>query len=222
MKFTFIPFSLLIIFCSAEIKAQDRTPEIWEGTIQNFENQDKANPPKKGSVLFTGSSSIAMWQDVQNYFPEHIIINRGFGGSEFSDLLHYADRVIYNYEPSKIFIYEGDNDLAAGETVESILKEAKKLREEIKSRLPGTTVIFISPKPSLSRWELKEKYEDLNKGLREYSQTTPQTQFADVWTAMLNDNGEVLEHVFLEDGLHMNSEGYQIWQSVLRPYLGKR
>ena len=222
MKSTFIPFLLIVVLCSAEIKAQDHIPEIWEGTIQDFENEDKANPPKKGSILFTGSSSIAMWQDVQDYFPEHNIINRGFGGSEFSDLLHYADRVIYSYEPSTIFIYEGDNDLAAGETVESILKEAKQLREEIKSRLPGTNVIFISPKPSISRWELKEKYEDLNEGLREYSEATPQTEFADVWTAMLNEDGEVLEHVFLEDGLHMNSEGYQIWQSVLTPYLEKR
>ena len=214
-------FSLLILICCTQMNAQGSEPEQWEETIREFEEQDKIHPPEDGAVLFTGSSSIAMWEDIEEYFPAHKVINRGFGGSEFSDLLYYADRVIYPYQPSQIFIYEGDNDIASGKSVESILKEAKQLREEIKKELPDTKVIFISPKPSLSRWELKETYEEFNRKLEEYTNETESTEFADVWSPMLDQNGKVLPDLFIEDGLHMNSKGYDIWQQVLAPYMAE-
>lgn len=209
----------LLLLVSFGLTAQGNDPKKWEETISNFETQDEVNPPGKGLVLFTGSSSIAMWKDVAEYFPEYDVLNRGFGGSEFSDLLYYTDRIVYPYAPSKIFIYEGDNDLAAGESQESILKEAKSLREEIKAHLPNTPVIFIAAKPSVSRWHLKEKYESLNAALAEYAAENELTEFADIWTPMMKANGEVDETLFLEDELHMNAKGYAIWKKVLLPYL---
>ena len=219
MRCTISVVSVFLMFFCNPLSAQNEGPGKWEETISSLELRDEKSFPKEGAILFTGSSSIAMWNDISKYFPEKEILNRGFGGSEFSDLIHYADRVIYPYKPSKVFIYEGDNDLAAGEPIDNIVKEAIKLREEIAAELPGTSVIFISPKPSISRWNLKEKYQDLNKKLRDYAGGTEQTFFADVWTPMLNVNGEVREDLFLEDGLHMNSKGYEIWQRVLAPYL---
>ena len=219
---TFRILLLLIAACAADVHAQ-KDPQRFEGTIINFEERDKFDPPAEGVILFTGSSSIAIWHDIPNHFPDHDVINRGFGGSEFSDLLHYKDRVIFAYKPSKIFIYEGDNDIAAGEPVKSIMKEAKTLRKAIKKELPGVPVIFISAKPSISRWHLKEEYEELNKKLRKYARRTSDTEFADVWTPMLDEDGEVMKDVFLDDNLHMNEKGYEIWQEALRPYVeGKK
>src|SRR5690606_38372838 len=120
--------------------------------------------------------------------------------------------------PSKIVIYEGDNDIAAGESAKDILKEAKKLRRMIKKELPGVPVVFIPAKPSIARWELKEKYEVFNEKLKNYAEEEELTMFADVYSAMLDDSGMVYKHIFIEDNLHMNAEGYKIWQSVLAPY----
>ena len=195
------------------------SPERWESTIRQFERQDSLNPVESGAVLFVGSSSIAKWQDVADYFPDQRVINRGFGGSEFSDLLHYADRVIYPYQPAKIFIYEGDNDLANGESPEQILAEAKQLRSKIRKALGDTPVVFISPKPSVARWELKDQYEALNAMLKKYAAREKNTEFADVWTPALDESGRVFSHIFVEDSLHMNAAGYHIWQKALAPYL---
>lgn len=208
---------IAILFVLPDVHAQG--PEIWKDEIQKFKKQDKIDPPKKNAILFTGSSSIRMWKDLADYFPEHEIIKRGFGGSQFSDLIYYADRIIYPYEPSKIFIYEGDNDLAAGESIESVMREAKELRAEIKTKLPNTIVIFIAPKPSVSRWGMHEKYEKFNQQLEEYAKEAKLTEFADVWTAMLGENGRVRQDLFLDDDLHMNLKGYKIWKSVLMPFM---
>ena len=194
-------------------------PERWEPVIRQFEQQDSANPVPPGAILFVGSSSIAKWQDVADYFPDRRVLNRGFGGSEFSDLLHYADRVIYPYQPAKIFIYEGDNDLANGKSPEQILDEAKQLRSKIRKALGNTPVVFISPKPSVARWELKNQYEKLNALLKKYADQEENTEFADVWTPALDEEGRVFSHIFVEDSLHMNAAGYRIWQKALAPYL---
>ena len=210
-----ICFLCVSLFYNAQSQKSDR----WEATIQNFEKSDQETPPQAGAVLFTGSSSITMWKDIAEYFPESRVINRGFGGSQFSDLLQYADRVIFPYKPLKIFIYEGDNDIASGESPKAIFKEAKQLREMIEKKFPEVPVVFISAKPSVARAHLKEGYEALNKKLKKYADSKKNTMFADVYTAMLDENGEVYKHIFLEDKLHMNKEGYKIWQDVLAPYL---
>lgn len=199
--------------------AQDNDPARWEKTIRKFEQQDKNNPPEAGMVLFVGSSSIAMWKDLADYFPDHRVLNRGFGGSNFTDLIHYADRVIFPYKPSMIFVYEGDNDIAQGDTPETILANAKKLRGMIRNALGNTPVVFISPKPSLARWNLKAEYESVNSVLKKYAEAEPDTEFADVWTPSLGNDGKVLDNIFLKDDLHMNARGYQIWQKVLTPFL---
>lgn len=199
--------------------AQEAGPQRWEETIRKFEQHDQESAPEPGAILFVGSSSIAMWKDIADYFPKHRVLNRGFGGSNFTDLIYYADRVIFPYKPSMIFVYEGDNDIAQGDAAEKILENAKKLRVMIRNAAGNTPVIFISPKPSIARWNLKAAYEAANTQLRNYAESEPETEFADVWTASLGKDGKVLDYIFLDDNLHMNAKGYGIWQKVLLPYL---
>ncbi len=220
MRFLKTLFTLALFSFTLSLFAQKQGPERWEETIRKFEKQDQENPVNPGGILFTGSSSIAMWRDVADYFPEYPVLNRGFGGSQFSDLIYYADRVIYPYKPSKIFIYEGDNDVAAGDDPKSIVKEAKKLRKMIAKALgKDVPVIFISPKPSVARWDKREAYLATNARLKKYAAKAKNTEFADVWTPAIGPDGKVLEHIFLQDNLHMNADGYKIWQEVLMPYL---
>jgi lysophospholipase L1-like esterase len=217
------PVIILIILMIAGVSApaQDQGPDRWEDTIKKFEQQDQENPPASGAILFVGSSSIAMWKDLADYFPGHRVLNRGFGGSDFTDLIYYAERVIFPYKPSMIVVYEGDNDIAKGESPDKVLENAKTLRNLIRRAAGKTPVVFISPKPSIARWDLRTKYEEVNDKLKKYASDEPDTEFADVWSASLGSDGKVLNNIFLEDNLHMNAAGYKIWQNVLLPYLPK-
>ena len=40
-------------------------------------------------------------------------------------------------------------------------------------------------------------------------------EYADVWKAMLDENGMIYNNIFLEDDLHMNKKGYDIWEEVI-------
>lgn len=199
------------------LKAQD--PKRFEKAILAYEKMDRESKPVSGVNLFVGSSSIRRWPDMQRYFPEHKILNRGFGGSHFSDLIYYADRLIFAYDPAAIFIYEGDNDIGAGEDPKAILKEAIQVREMIAEKMPQVPVIFISPKPSVSREHLNDTYIFFNKKLKKYAERTKKTKFVDVWNVAMDDDGRVYRHIFVADSLHMNAAGYQLWKQQIEPYL---
>jgi lysophospholipase L1-like esterase len=169
-------------------------------------------------ILFTGSSSIRLW-NLSAAFPGHNVLNMGFGGSEMADLLYYTDKLIIAFKPKQIFIYEGDNDLSFGRSPEQILASADGILSIIRQHLPESEVIFISPKPSLRRWELKEKYEDYNKKLKDWTAKKSNVRFADVWTPMLDKEGKVMQDIFIVDGLHLNEKGYSIWTSALKKYV---
>ncbi|MHA7129938.1 GDSL-type esterase/lipase family protein [Algoriphagus namhaensis] len=172
-----------------------------------------------GGLVFTGSSSIRFWMNLQETFPEQNIINTGFGGSQASDLLAHLPILVLKYVPSKVFIYEGDNDLWAKKEVSTIMKELDEIVTWIKRENKNTEVYLVSAKPSPARWEIKESYVILNRLMEEYAQANDGVQFVDVWRAMLDDNGEPKGDIFIMDRLHMNPKGYEIWAEIFRPYV---
>ena len=136
-----------------------------------------------------------------------------------SDLLYYYNDLILMRAPGTIFIYEGDNDIAVDKRPSEILQTARELTARIMNDLPGARVIFISPKPSIARCDLAPMYRRLNRRLARYCESQPNLEFADVWEVMLDKDGVVLQDIFLEDGLHMNNKGYDLWAAILREYL---
>ena len=136
-----------------------------------------------------------------------------------SDLLHYSRDLILKYTPTKVFIYEGDNDLSSRKTSDQIMATTKTLVNQIEAKLPGIEIVFICTKPSLSRWTLKEKYLELNSELKKYCDSKSNLSYADVWYPMLDKKGNPIKNIFIDDGLHMNSMGYDIWAKVLKKYL---
>src|SRR5689334_7187193 len=115
---------------SSLAQAQD-----WEPSIRKFEEQDKIAPPKSGCIVFAGSSSIALWDTLVEEMKPLDVINRGFGGSQYSDLIQYANRIVIAYHPRAVVIYEGDNDLApeSSKTPESVAKDARVLVQTIRA-----------------------------------------------------------------------------------------
>src|SRR4051812_29967407 len=102
-------------------RVDSRGPARWEREIAAFEAADRANPPPKGAVLFVGASTITLWKSLPRDFPEHKVINRGFGGSEIVDSTHFADRIIIPYEPRTIFLRSGSNEISAGKSPQQVL-----------------------------------------------------------------------------------------------------
>ena len=191
----------------------------WEGAIRKFEEADRQNPPAKGGVLFIGSSSIQMWKNLAEDFPQTKVINRGFGGSEISDSTYYVDRIVVPYRPRLIVFYAGDNDLASGKSTQSVFEDYKEFVNQVKANLPRAHIAFISIKPSLARLALIQKMRAANELIRRYAANKKHLAYIDVFTPMLGQDGMPRSELFGPDGLHMNRQGYSLWREVIAPYL---
>lgn len=210
---------LLLALVSTDLLCSAQNAIRFKGEIEELTRNDKSLN-KKDLILFTGSSSIKMWKNLKADFPKYNVLNRGFGGSQTSDLIYYFDKLVLPYNPKKIFIYEGDNDIAVGKSTEQILAGMDSVISLIRQKIsPSVPVYIISPKPSISRWHLRDKYIEFNTRMSEFASTKDEVYFVDVWTPALDTDGTVLKDIFIKDGLHMNAKGYQIWVKVLRKYL---
>jgi len=192
--------------------------ERWENAIQKFETEDTKQMPELGQTLFVGSSSIRLWNTGRS-FPGTTIINRGFGGSQISDVNYFFDRIVAKYRPSVIVLYAGDNDIANGKTAESVVSDFMVFWTKIKQIIPDCTVIYIPIKPSLSRWKMWPEMEATNQEIRRFAKRQYNLRVAGIVKPMLGSNGEPKPDLFVQDGLHLNQQGYQVWTQVVEKLL---
>lgn len=191
----------------------------WEKAIGDYERADAKQPPEKGGVVFIGSSSIRGWKTLDQDFPDHHVIGRGFGGSQMVDSLIYARRVVLPYAPRGVVVYAGDNDIAAGKTPERVLADFRAFVDVIHAGGARTRVAFIAIKPSLRRWQLWSVMERANGLVEAFAEDQAGVDYLDIATPMLGDDGTPDKNLFVDDGLHLNREGYVLWTSVVMPWV---
>ncbi len=213
---------LFFVLLSGVLRAQEQSWPFYDEILE-FKKQDSVSPPPARAILFVGSSSFRMWRDVQDYFPKHTIINRGFGGSSLPDVIRYEKDIIFPYHPKQVVIYCGENDIASSDTVTAgtVITRFKKLFHDIRARFPGIPILFISIKPSPSRWPMRERMIQANDGIREFLLAQKDAGFIDVWKKMLGKDGQPRADIFIDDKLHMNAKGYAIWQQQIESHLLK-
>ena len=209
--------TVAILSFSCFIHAQD--PGRFQKEIDTIDLKNVNRVNSHDLIIFTGSSSIRRWQNIQDYFPAKNIINTGFGGSMMSDLLYYSDSVIIKYKPVQVFIYEGDNDIAAGKKSEDVIKDAEFLFKKISNNLPDIQIVIISVKPSVLRWGLKNEYIKLNSFYKRFSLENKNIKYVDVWTPLLNKEGSPKKEIFIADSLHINKLGYDLWAREIKKFI---
>jgi len=196
----------------------------WEPAIRDFEEQDKVHPPKPGVIVFAGSSSFRFWDTLASDMKPLDVINRGFGGSEFSDLDQYANRIVVAYRPRAVVVYEGDNDLATGspKTPEMVAADFRKFVQIVHGALPETWIYIVAIKPSKLRWNEWPQMKAANKLMQDYATTKERVQYIDIANPMFDANGNLPGDLFKSDGLHPTAKLYAMWTAIIKPILLQR
>ena len=198
----------------------DPDPQRFEKSIRIFDQWDKKNTYPRNAILFVGSSSIRFWE-TNTFFPNYPVINRGFGGSHISDVNYYFDSVVKRYIPKIIVFYAGDNDIAYEKSVKKVVADFKSFVNTVESTLRGTQIIYISIKPSWSRWQYWSKMDTVNKKIKEFAEINKNLDFVDIASPLFGVDGQPDASYFVNDSLHLNTRGYQIWTELLTPVLDK-
>jgi lysophospholipase L1-like esterase len=208
--------SLALLLCAAE-----KAPAPgFEKDVRAFEAADQTNPPPKNAILFIGASSTRLWKTLAQDFPDHRVLNRGFGGSQMSDVLQFADRIAIPYRPKLIVVQAGGNDIHAGKAPEQVLADFKAFVTKVRATLPQVRIAFASLNPAPSRWAEAEQQQKANQLIRDYVAGGDNLDYIDLWGAFLGPEGQPRAELFVADRLHNNAAGYKIRADLTRPHLG--
>ena len=206
-------FLLLTTTGAQALKPAD--PARFEKAIQAFEAEDAAKEPPKDGTVFVGASNIRRWESLAERFKKTPVLNRGFGGSQLSDVAHFAERCVIKYQPKQIYLNAGGNDLHAGQTPEEVLVSFESFVTKVRTALPKAAIAFISIPASPSRWDEVEQVKKAN-ALIAASCVKQGVDFIDVFTLLLGADGRPRPELYVEDKLHFSEAGYDVVTSAIR------
>ncbi|GAB3751202.1 SGNH/GDSL hydrolase family protein [Spirosoma pomorum] len=188
----------------------------YDNEVQQLETKIKQLPPAENRIVFYGSSSIRLWKTLADDFPEQNTLNLGFGGSTLAACAWFFERLVVPANPKAVIFYAGDNDLGDSRLPEEVFLFFRALAEQMRQRLPGVPLAYLSIKISPARWRLAESIRLANKFIQEEIKHHPNWQAIDMTAPLLDGNGRPRRELFEADGLHLNPEGYLVWKQALR------
>lgn len=206
---------LAVLAGSAPLLRAD--PARWEQDTAAIAARSSLEP---GGVVFIGSSSIRMWKSLAADFPELRVLNHGFGGSHLEDSVHFFDRLVRPFAPKAVVLYAGENDVSGGMKPEKVLADFREFRRLLRATAPEAKLVYISLKPSPSRVKHQAEMARTNALIAAECANDPLCFFVDVFTPMLDAQGQPRGELFLNDRLHMNAAGYAVWTARVRAALG--
>ena len=225
-------FSLLLAvsLCMGSVFAETPRPNParFAKEIAKFDSDDAAKPPGKGGIVFTGSSSVRLWK-LNEAFPDLPVLNRGFGGSVSADLLTYGDKLVFRYEPKILVLYTGGNDIHGnlkakpplpGLTPQEVLSDYTKFLTLAHEQLPQMRILVHALRTGPVRITELPKAEEFNKLLKAWCADKSWIRWFDVPAGLVKEgNAPLSEDLYQKDRLHLNPEGYKIWNADFGPAL---
>ncbi len=205
----------------SQLREAINSPRLWAWDVARYERADRREPPPRGAILFTGSSTIRRWKTLARDMAPLPVVNRGFGGSQLAHVTVYAPRIVLPYEPAAIVLYSGDNDLDAwtGKTAATVVRDFDRFVSRVRRELPETPIYFVSIKPSRLRRAQWPEQQRVNERIAKRAAGDPTLEYVDIATPMLAGREVPSRELFTRDGLHLSAEGYRVWADVLQPRL---
>ncbi|SDD43990.1 GDSL-like Lipase/Acylhydrolase family protein [Mucilaginibacter pineti] len=193
----------------------------YEEEIKGLERQ-RLKQTEQPATLFYGSSSIRLWNSLDTDLAAFKPANLGFGGSTLAACSWFFNRVVAPYDAQSIVIYAGDNDLGDGRHPEEVFIFFQQLVHQINDRFGNIPCYYVSIKPSIARWSLKEILKYTNNIIEnEIIRHDNNWKFINIYNQMLNKDGYPEKEYFQADGLHLSPKGYALWKQIISARLSE-
>lgn len=216
---------ILITSCSSISKYIDDPKNIkWEDAIEEFKKLDTTETYSSNAILFAGSSSIRLWDSIEKDMSPFKIIQRGYGGAKLNDFAYYAKDIIYphNFEALVLFIA---NDIAGSKndkTPKDVAELFNYTVDLVRDKYSDVPIFWIQITPTLNRWDLWNKTKEANNLIKEICENSDNLYFIETENSFLTNENLPNTDLFIEDQLHLNTDGYHIWSEIIKTELNRR
>ena len=193
----------------------------------NFTNPYEVKFDANDNFLFLGDSITELYP-LEEYYDNLPVVNSGISGNKTTDILNDMKTRVYQYNPTKVFLLIGTNDLNSTDKdiVDVTFDNIKEIINEIKENRSDATIYVESVYPVNSVIEnnvvtnrTNKKVKELNKKLSNYCDEES-CEYINLYDDLIDEEGN-LKTEYTEDGLHLNSLGYVVITRELLPYLNE-
>jgi hypothetical protein len=219
-KYTFLLPLLVLLACSPVKKYAD-TKSYWIEDVEKLEALDKVEKYPDDAILFIGSSSIRLWNNIEADIAPYTPIRRGYGGAHFYDLIHFTDKLVSPHKIQALVIFVA-NDITGGDAdiaPKEVLKLFKHTVNEARKSQPNIPIFQIAITPTPSRWAVWDKTKAVNKLMQSFCERTDNLYFIETEGAFLDEEGQPRPELFIKDMLHLKQVGYDIWKEIIKAEL---
>ena len=219
--------SVLLVVISSKNNSLEEVNNTLEKERDNHKEEVESLEKSYTNYLFLGDS-ITEYYDLDKYFPDIPVVNSGISGDTTDDILSDMKGRVYDYNPSKVFILIGTNDLLEDKTNEEIFNNIKKIVDGIKENRSEAEIYIESIYP-VNRSMDKRLYMvgnrqnkdiiEINKMIKDYC-TEENLTYINTYDELLDEDGNLKKN-YSKDGLHLSSEGYEVVTKTLEKYLNE-
>ena len=222
----YLVFLLQNLSCSPLIKYSQSNIQFEDevSILEGFDIEEKAG---ENDVLFIGSSSIRLWDNIQRDMYPYNAIKRGYGGAHFYDLIHFSERLVKNHSPKAILIFvandiTGSNDSSnfvddlSPHEVKRLFNYNYKLIRNIHKHIP---IFLIETTPTPKRWKVWGKILQANKKLESFCKQEENLFYISTRDKFIGGDGLPIKSFFVADELHLNTDGYKLWSGIIKSKL---
>jgi lysophospholipase L1-like esterase len=164
----------------------------YEAEVQGLDRGRRDRFNANRAPAFYGSSSIRLWDTLAEGFDRRVL-NLGFGGATLEACDHFFARLVPPVSPRSLLLYAGDNDFGDRRAVEEVLGWFRSLADKV-AGLPR-------------QYPVRLRVRQAQPGTLSY-----------LSTASVDSTSASGGRYFLEDGLHLNRDGYRLWGHLLDPH----
>lgn len=179
------------------------------------------------NIVFLGDS-ITDYYDLDKYYSNYNVVNSGIAGNTTRDILGDMKNRVYKYNPSKVFLLIGTNDINSKIPEEETIKNIKSIISGIRKNRPNAKIYVESIYPindtddnkinkklvSIRNNEIIKKY---NKKIKKYCDNNSIT-YINMYDE-LKDTNDNLKLEYTKEGLHISDSGYVVITKEIKKYL---
>jgi lysophospholipase L1-like esterase len=156
------------------------------------------------------------------------VLNRGIGADVIGNglpendnrgILRRMDESIFHCAATDVFLLIGINDLGSGSTPQVMERGYREILQRVRLKAPDLRIHVQSVLPT------RDKYAKHNANVNDFNARLQKLaaefgyDYIDLHSLMKDDKGE-LKAAFTGDGLHLNAEGYKVWQAEVERVMG--
>ena len=177
----------------------------------------------KESIVFLGDSITSRY-DLNKYFPNYNVYNSGIAGNMTKDILENMENRVFAYNPTKVFVLIGTNNLVYSEldndgiknNIEEIINKIYEKNSNIKIFMESIYPVNNSINKEIVETRTNDNIKDLNNKIEKICNN--KCTYINMYDNLTDKNGN-MKRIYTVDGLHLNKIGYKVITNKLIKYL---